>query len=85
MLRIIFSSELAKVFNAEDNLSKLSAFFYFLSENLLAAASCAQTAKTFKLFSVIQLSNIEKRKGAATFKFLEKLVRYRSKNNFRVF
>jgi len=45
-----FLSELAKVFNEEDNLSKLSAFFYFCLKVSPTAASSRTTGQNFQTF-----------------------------------
>jgi len=64
----LFSLELAKVYIEENNLSKLSAFFYFLFESLSRRRIFAHDrAKTSKLISVIQLSNILKTKRSGNF------------------
>jgi hypothetical protein len=72
-----FLSELAKVFNEEENLSKLSAFFY-VSDYALACLSSSIKKRNSKRNMVIQLSNITKTKGAATSESLSRTSRHRS-------
>jgi hypothetical protein len=60
--------ELAKVFIEEENLPKLSAFFYFcLKVSLAAASSRTKRAKTFKPIFGYSIVKHQKRKGAITF------------------
>jgi len=79
-----FLSELAKVFNEEDNLSKLSAFF-ILFRYCIPDASSRLKITTQNYFWLFNYQTSVKTKRAATFKFRLRNLRCRSKNKFEFF
>jgi hypothetical protein len=60
--------ELAKVFIEEENLPKLSAFLFLFESFSRRRIFAHNRAKTLKLISVIQLSNILKTKRSGNFR-----------------
>ena len=56
-----------KFLTREENLSKLSAFFFFCPDSFRLAASSLAKRQTSGLFSVIQLSNIIKNEKSGDF------------------
>jgi len=81
-----FLSELAKVFNEEDNLSKLSAFFRFLfGQSHFSPHLRALKTKFPNFFGYSVVKYRKKQKGAATFKSLSRTFASPLLKQFRVF
>jgi hypothetical protein len=75
--------ELAKVFIEEENLTKLSAFFYFCLKVSPAAASSRATVQNFQtIFGYSIVKHLKNAKGAVTSKSLKRNLRYRSLKQF---
>ena len=75
----LFSFGTRQSFNEEDNLSKLSAFFYFCPGNFLFRRIFAHKKQNSRTFSVIQLSNIVKNeKERRLLSLFRELSRHRS-------